>query len=174
MQIFSRLKKKYILPYVSRLLKFLKMMIAPIFLNLFVIFIFKFCGQSVGEKHHMYPSQTPAVYVVNGRGAVHHLPRSLGAAQTVRDSHGEVERSGLLSLLFLKSCTSTNHDSVCGDLCASASPMRSGAARRSPPVKYTCHFFFFFLFFYIPPLCSQIGIAVVGRGGGYVPSLCWS
>lgn len=137
-----------------------------------MIAIFLWTVRTVGEKHHMYPSQTPAVYVVNGRGAVHHLPRSLGAAQTVRDSHGEVERSGLLSLLFLKSCTSTNHDSVCGDLCASASPMRSGAARRSPPVKYMSLFFFF-----IPPLCSQIGIAVVEGGlvgEIYVPSLCWS
>lgn len=110
----------------------------------------------------MYPSQTPAVYVVNGRGAVHHLPRSLGAAQTVRDSHGEVERSGLLSLLFLKSCTSTNHDSVCGDLCASASPMRSGAARRSPPVKYMSLFFFF----YSAPLLTDWDCGSRGGVGG--------
>lgn len=70
---------------------------------------------------------------------MHHLPCSLSSAQTVRDSHGEVE-SGLFSLLFLKSC-SCSYDSVRDDLCRSRFPMHSKAARRSPPVKYMSLFF---------------------------------
>lgn len=68
----------------------------------FSIFIFIWMPGGITTHWLDTLNQTPAVCVVNGRGAVHHLLCSLGSAQTVRDSHGEVE-SGLFSLLFLKS-----------------------------------------------------------------------
>lgn len=128
---------------------------------------------------HVQQGMCDVMWAVNAGGAVHHLLENEAPHRHTRshtliyththtdtDSHGGLERR-LAALLFLKSCTWYNYDTVRGDLRRSQLPMRCESETGFPPVKYMSLF---------SPLSSTFRqLRDCGsQDRRYVPSLCFA